>query len=79
MMKRLWAALEQKGKIATIIGFFLAAPFNIWVLIKFFTAATVTTESLWVVSIMNGVAMVWFILPSAILLKSDKFTLEIKD
>ncbi len=78
-MKKFWEIIAEKGKIATLIGFFLASPFNVWVLIKFFTGAVVTTDSLWTVSIMNGVAMVWFILPSSISLKSDKFTLEIKD
>lgn len=71
-MNKLWKLLAEKGKLATLIGFFLACPANGWALYKLYKGAIVTMDQLWVVVIINSIAIVWFILPSEISIKSGK-------
>ncbi len=75
----LWKALENKGKIATLIGFLLSLPVNIKYIYLFFTGAIFTEDNLKAIIVINIVAMIWFILPSVIRIKSDKLTIEIED
>ncbi|MCP4990797.1 MAG: hypothetical protein GY928_33590 [Colwellia sp.] len=78
-MKKLWEMLEKKGKIATIIGFVLSLPVNAKFVYLFFTNQIFKEDFLKAVIVVNIVAMVWFILPSKISLKSEKLTIEIED
>lgn len=79
-MKKLWAALQEKGKIATIIGFFLSVPVNAWFMYCFFTSKVLTYDQLVQLAVINGIAIVWFILPSTIIVKGGKgFEITIKD
>lgn len=69
---KLWKLLAEKGKLATIIGFFFASPANAWALYKLYRGAIVTIDQLWVVIIINSISIIWFILPSEISIKSGK-------
>ena len=75
----IWKGLEQKGKFATLIGFFFAAPANAKFLYAFFQGVDYSRESLLNLSILNGIAMIWFILPSSISIKGHPFEIVIKD
>lgn len=68
--------LAEKGKLATLLGFFFAMPVNGWGIWKLYTGALVTVDQLWVIVILNSVSLFWFILPSEISIKS-KAGLEI--
>ncbi len=76
---RLWNYIAEKGKIATIIGFFFALPANIWAVLKLWGEEIVTIDQLWVVIAINIIGMFWFMLPSEISIKSSKFQLVVKD
>jgi len=69
---KFWESLKEKGKIATIIGFIFAIPANGWAIYKLYRGTIVTIDQLWVVVIINSIAIVWFILPSEISIKSGK-------
>jgi len=57
-----------------------AVPANGWAIFKLYKGAMVTIDQLWVVVIINSIAIVWFILPSEILIKSSKgLEITIKD
>jgi hypothetical protein len=71
-MNKLWKLLSEKGKIATLIGFFFAAPANVWAIWNLYKSIIVTIDQLWVVVIINSISIVWFILPSEISIKSGK-------
>lgn len=76
----IWKALKEKGKLATIIGFIFAIPANGWAILKLYKGAIVTIDQLWTVVIINSIAIVWFILPSEISIKSSKgLEIVIKD
>ena len=75
----LWNALKEKGKIATIIGFILAIPANGWAIWNLYNGAMVTVDQLWVVVIINSIAIVWFILPSEISIKAKSLEIIVKD
>jgi hypothetical protein len=76
----IWGALKEKGKLATIIGFMFAIPANGWAIFKLYRGAIVTIDQLWTVVIINSIAIVWFILPSEISIKSSKgLEIVIKD
>ena len=76
----IWKALKEKGKLATIIGFIFAIPANGWAIFKLYNGAIVTIDQLWTVVIINSIAIVWFILPSEISIKSAKgLEIVIKD
>ncbi|MCP4393976.1 MAG: hypothetical protein GY804_06900 [Alphaproteobacteria bacterium] len=76
---KLWEALAEKGKIATIIGFLFALPANGWAVYKLYNEELVTIDQLWVVIAINIIGMFWFMLPSEISIKSSKFQLIVKD
>ena len=75
----LWKGIGEKGKFATIIGFFFAVPANVKFLFAFFQGTDYSRESLLNLCILNGIAMVWFILPSSITIKGSPFEIIIKD
>jgi hypothetical protein len=76
---KFWNLLQEKGKIATIIGFVLSLPVNTYFVYLFFTKQIFEDDFLKAIIVVNIVAMIWFILPSKILVKSDKLTIEIED
>ncbi len=78
-MKKLWTMLEKKGKIATIIGFVLSLPVNAKFIYLFFKGSVFEDNNLKAIIVINVVAMIWFILPSKIIIKSEKLTIEIED
>ena len=69
---KLWKLLAEKGKIATLIGFFLSAPVNGFALYSLFWNKNLSESQLWQIVIINAIGMVWFILPSEISIKSGK-------
>jgi len=69
---KLWNLLKEKGKIATIIGFLFACPANGWAIWKLYRGVIVEVNQLWTVVIINSIAILWFILPSEISIKSGK-------
>ena len=71
--------LEKKGIIASIVGFILALPVNIFTVYRFFADKGLSENQINIFMWVNIVAWVWVILPSSITLTSSKFTLEIKD
>lgn len=76
---KLWDMLDKKGRVATIIGFMFAIPVNAKFLYLFFKGVELTNGMLTSMMVYNAIGMVWFILPSKILVKSDKLTIEIED
>lgn len=79
MFTKIWNALDKKGRVATIIGLCFAMPVNAKFLYLFFTGGELTNASLTAMMVYNVIGMVWFILPSKILVKSDKLTIEVED
>ena len=77
--KAFWTLLAEKGKLASVVGFFLAFPVNIRFVIDFYQGNVYDYNSLQTIVIINVIAMVWFILPSAIKMSAGKFNLEITD
>lgn len=78
--RRLWDLLGEKGKIATVIGIGLSAPFNARALMIFFTNPdSYTTPFLTALAVANAIGMVWFILPSKISIKGGKFEIVVED
>ncbi len=69
---KFWDILAEKGKIATVIGFIFAIPANGWATWQLYRGNMVTIDQLWIVVIMNSIAIFWFILPSEISIKSGK-------
>jgi hypothetical protein len=78
-MKTLWKILEHKGKFATIIGFLLSLPVNSKFIYLYFKDHEFLKSDLTTIIVINVVAMIWFILPSKISIKSDKLTIEVED
>jgi hypothetical protein len=76
---KLWDILAEKGKIATVIGFVFAIPANGWAMWKLYRGTIVTVDQLWIVVVINAIAIVWFVLPSSIIIKSTRLQIEIKD
>ena len=79
MSKFLTLIKENKGAIATIIGILFALPINIFFMIQFFRDAAMSVNQMKSICVMNGIAIVWFILPSVIEIKSKLFEITIKD
>ncbi len=75
----MWRLLKEKGKIATIIGFLLSFPVNFWALICLFSGSIVTENQLWQIVIINAVGMVWFILPSKIIIEGKGIKIQVED
>lgn len=83
-MEKLINFFKHKGILATLIGLAIAAPVNIRMLYLFFTLpldgkTEIPSGLLWIAAIMNGIAMVWFILPSVIIFKSKILEIRIED
>ena len=79
-LKWLWNSLAEKGRIATLIGFGLTFPVNGWSMVAFFSDWNVPEAKLWQIVIINAVGMVWFILPSKIIIESGKgLKIQIED
>jgi uncharacterized membrane protein len=74
-----WKIWGEKGKIASIIGFFLTVPANIRTTWLYFHGVTFTKEDLTVLVVMNMIGIIWFILPSSITISGTPFKLEIED
>ncbi len=75
-----WNLLAQKGKIATLMGLFLAMPVNFIFIFSFLSAGSVPDVSqLWFIGVVNGIGMFWFILPSSFELISKAFTIKMVD
>lgn len=74
-----WKELEHKGRIATVIGLVWALPFNIKTTIDWFSGIFYNHEQLYVVIVVNMLAMFWFILPSMLLIKGPKFEIRVED
>ena len=79
MLNKLWQELDHKGRIATIIGILFALPYNARFMYHFFTGVFYSREGLETVIIVNVLAMIWFILPSKIIIKGPKFELIVED
>lgn len=72
--------LQDKGKIATIIGLVFAFPINIKFTIDYFMRAVEYTRGeLTALCVFNAVAMVWFILPSRVIIKGPKIEITVED
>jgi hypothetical protein len=79
MLSKLWEGLDHKGRIATIIGFLWALPYNVQFLLDWFNGIFYTREQLEGVIIVNVLAMIWFILPSKIIIEGPKFKIQVED
>ena len=76
---KIWQALDHKGRIATIIGFLWALPYNVKFLIDWFAGIEYSHAMLESVIIVNVLAMIWFILPSKITMKAKSFEFTVED
>ena len=79
MNKILTLIKDNKGAMATIIGILFALPVNIFFMVQFFKDNAMSVDQLKSICTMNGIAIVWFILPSVIEIKSKLFSITIKD
>ena len=75
----IWKAIAEKGKFASLIGFFFAAPVNGWALYKLYNGLIVNIDQLWVVVVINAISIVWFILPSKISIKWKSGEIIVED
>lgn len=78
-MKKLWALLAEKGKLATLIGFFFMCPANGKFLYKLFLSIEMNNQELITFMIANAIGMFWFILPSKIKISGPKISIEVED
>ena len=76
---KIWEALDHKGRIATIIGFLWALPYNVKFLIDWFAGIEYSQAMLESVIIVNVLAMIWFLLPSKIIMKAKGFEFTVED
>ena len=76
---KLWDALDHKGRLATVIGFIWALPYNVKFTIDFFGGVFYSREQLETVIVVNILAMIWFILPSKITIEGPKFKFIVED
>jgi integral membrane sensor domain MASE1 len=79
MLQKIINLLERKGIIATLIGLLFALPINIRIVYAFYKNIELSNGQLMTACVMNCIACVWFILPSAIIIKSKLMSIEIKD
>ena len=75
----IWNELDHKGRIATIIGIFFSLPYNIKFVIDFLIGIEIAQEVLYQMMAVNAISMVWFILPSSVIISGKGFSFEIKD
>ena len=78
-MNKFISFFKNKGILATMIGLVFAAPINIYVIISFYKNIELSKGQLWTAIILNGISIVWFILPSKIEIKSKILNLIIED
>ena len=71
--------LENKGRLATIIGLIFALPVEIKLTLSFYRNIELTRGQLITAAVLNGIAIIWFILPSIIEIKAGKFHFIVKD
>ena len=76
---KMWEMWGEKGKIASIIGFFFTVPANIRTTWLYFEGTAFTKEDLTVLVVMNMIGIVWFVLPSKITVQGTPFKLEVLD
>jgi len=79
MLSKIWTGLDHKGRIATVIGFLFSIPYNARFMYHFFTGVIYTREQLEAVIIVNVLAMIWFILPSKIIIEGPKIKISVED
>lgn len=79
MVLKLWEALDHKGRLATIIGFLWALPYNVKFTVDFFSGVFYSRDQLESIIIVNALAMIWFILPSKIIIEGPKFKIVVED
>jgi len=79
LIVKLWKALGEKGKVATIIGFLFAFPVNIKFVIDYFSGIFYSRGQMEMALVTNVLAMVWLILPSVISIHGPKISIEVKD
>lgn len=75
----LWKGLGEKGKLATLIGWFLVLPINFNFMIDFFKGVMWENPALTSLAVINGIGMIWFILPSKISIKGPKIEIIVED
>lgn len=75
----IWKALAEKGKFASMLGFFFAAPANGWALYNVYNGLIVTLNQMYVVTLINAISIVWFILPSKISIKWKSGEIIVED
>lgn len=78
-LSHLWTLLEEKGKIATIIGGILGSMTNNKLLFDLYTNYHFTENDFKKYILSYGVSVTFMILPSTIEIISKAFTLKIKD
>ena len=78
-MSKLIEFFKNKGVLATATGLIFALPINIKLTTAFFKNVEMSDGQLKTAAIMNLIAMLWFMLPSLIEIKSNLFTITIKD
>ena len=78
-MNKLFSIFQHKGILATIIGLIFALPINIKMIFSFYKNIELTNGQLWAAVILNAIAMVWFILPSKIIISSKFLNVTIED
>ena len=79
MLSKLWEKLDHKGRIATVIGFFWALPYNVKFTIDFFNGIFYSREQLESIIIVNVLSLIWFVLPSKIIIEGPKFKIQVED
>jgi hypothetical protein len=79
LFSAIWKGLGEKGKFATIIGTLFAAPYNVKFMIDFFGGVVYSYDQLLALAVVNGLGMVWFILPSKITIEGGKFKFIVED
>lgn len=78
-LSTIWKGLGEKGKVATIIGLFFAVPANVKFLYSLYQGFELSNQMLINISVMNAIAMVWFILPSKISITGKPFAIVVED
>jgi len=76
---KIWEMRGEKGKIASIIGFIFVLPANCRTTWLYISGTAFTKEELTVLVVVNMVGMIWFMLPSKIVISGSPFKLEVLD
>jgi len=78
---RLWLALGEKGKIATIVGMLMGVPCAVWLYARlfFFREVPITEAEKDLIIMIQLFAIGWFMMPSSIKIISKLFTIEVVD